>query len=304
MQEKGQGEERKWMRRREESEKEKREESFGEKEKRQRVRECYLETNSTISPSIPLPPSHSPPPTTKFLGMENEIKHLSIMKEKVFPQFIGLRSLFSLILGEENATDDTQRMMQMSGSGFDPTKLNHKWLDIDERVESMIISVFESAAIIHPEMHDLKSSPCYTCVGCMRARKYDAKAVFGGEVVTRDFLTLRLVDCFLNESNPISRLCRRCQLWASHLDFYLGDFLGEDAENFISSRVNAPKIGLSSGLIGEFDPCDMFLSGVLISEVLLFLIGAFSVEDNQFKKLILVTCFFLVYRYQKCYSSR
>ncbi|TXG69716.1 hypothetical protein EZV62_004651 [Acer yangbiense] len=40
-----------------------------------------------------------------------------------FLNLFGLRGLFSLILGEENATDDTQRMMQMSGFGFDPTKL-------------------------------------------------------------------------------------------------------------------------------------------------------------------------------------
>ncbi|KAE8728697.1 EH domain-containing protein 1 [Hibiscus syriacus] len=40
-----------------------------------------------------------------------------------FLNLFGLRGLFSLILGEENATDDTQRMMQMSGFGFDPSKV-------------------------------------------------------------------------------------------------------------------------------------------------------------------------------------
>lgn len=39
-----------------------------------------------------------------------------------FLNLFGLRGLFSLILGEENATDDTQRMMQMSGFGMDPSK--------------------------------------------------------------------------------------------------------------------------------------------------------------------------------------
>ncbi|XP_073055976.1 uncharacterized protein [Primulina eburnea] len=39
-----------------------------------------------------------------------------------FLNLFGLRGLFSLILGEDNATDDTQRMMQMSGFGFDPTR--------------------------------------------------------------------------------------------------------------------------------------------------------------------------------------
>ncbi|KAI3990450.1 hypothetical protein MKX01_021385, partial [Papaver californicum] len=39
-----------------------------------------------------------------------------------FLNLFGLRGLFSLILGEENATDDTQKMMQMSGFGMDATK--------------------------------------------------------------------------------------------------------------------------------------------------------------------------------------
>ncbi|XP_020579423.1 ER membrane protein complex subunit 3 [Phalaenopsis equestris] len=40
-----------------------------------------------------------------------------------FLNLFGLRGLFSLILGEENAMDDTQRMMQMGGGfGVDPTK--------------------------------------------------------------------------------------------------------------------------------------------------------------------------------------
>ncbi|KAH7667265.1 ER membrane protein complex subunit 3 protein [Dioscorea alata] len=39
-----------------------------------------------------------------------------------------LRGFFSLILGEENAMDDTQRMMQMGGFGFDASKyLDHLW---------------------------------------------------------------------------------------------------------------------------------------------------------------------------------
>ncbi|KAL9236567.1 hypothetical protein vseg_011219 [Gypsophila vaccaria] len=39
-----------------------------------------------------------------------------------FLNLFGLRGLFSLILGEENAMDDTQRMMQMGGFGLDPSK--------------------------------------------------------------------------------------------------------------------------------------------------------------------------------------
>ncbi|KAK4386741.1 ER membrane protein complex subunit [Sesamum angolense] len=40
-----------------------------------------------------------------------------------FLNLFGLRGLFSLILGEDNATDDAQRMMQMGGFGFEPTSL-------------------------------------------------------------------------------------------------------------------------------------------------------------------------------------
>lgn len=36
-----------------------------------------------------------------------------------------------------------------------------KWLDIHKRVKSMIKSVFESAAAVHPEMHDPKSRAMY-----------------------------------------------------------------------------------------------------------------------------------------------
>ncbi|ESQ55113.1 hypothetical protein EUTSA_v10026090mg [Eutrema salsugineum] len=39
-----------------------------------------------------------------------------------FLNLFGLRGLFSLILGDENAIDDTQRMMQMGGFGFDASK--------------------------------------------------------------------------------------------------------------------------------------------------------------------------------------
>eukprot|EP01018_Ginkgo_biloba_P006333 Gb_17172 [translate_table: standard] len=68
-----------------------------------------------------------------------------------FLNLFGLRGLFSLILGEENATDDTQRMMQMSGFGFDPTKslgaekdgldiIQHDWVlpKIEERAEAVL----------------------------------------------------------------------------------------------------------------------------------------------------------------------
>eukprot|EP00252_Welwitschia_mirabilis_P012572 TRINITY_DN27714_c0_g1_i1.p1 TRINITY_DN27714_c0_g1~~TRINITY_DN27714_c0_g1_i1.p1 ORF type:complete len:249 (+),score=51.48 TRINITY_DN27714_c0_g1_i1:299-1045(+) len=69
-----------------------------------------------------------------------------------FLNLFGLRGLFSLILGEENATDDAQRMMQMGGGfGFDPSKslaaekdgldiIQHDWAlpKIEQRAETVL----------------------------------------------------------------------------------------------------------------------------------------------------------------------
>jgi hypothetical protein len=68
-----------------------------------------------------------------------------------FLNLFGLRGLFSLILGEENAMDDTQRMMQMGGFGLDASKnlgaekdsldiVQHKWVmpKFEQRAESVL----------------------------------------------------------------------------------------------------------------------------------------------------------------------
>lgn len=69
-----------------------------------------------------------------------------------FLNLFGLRGLFSLILGDENAVDDTQRMMQMSGGfGADPTKtlsaekdgldiIQHEWAlpKFEQRAEAVL----------------------------------------------------------------------------------------------------------------------------------------------------------------------
>ncbi|KAH0448461.1 hypothetical protein IEQ34_022261 [Dendrobium chrysotoxum] len=69
-----------------------------------------------------------------------------------FLNLFGLRGLFSLILGEENAMDDTQRMMQMGGGfGVDPTKnlgaekdgidiIQHEWTlpKMEQRAEMVL----------------------------------------------------------------------------------------------------------------------------------------------------------------------
>ncbi|XLR69113.1 hypothetical protein S83_019785, partial [Arachis hypogaea] len=71
-----------------------------------------------------------------------------------FLNLFGLRGLFSLILGEENAVDDTQRMMQMGGFGMDPSKglsaekdnldiTQHDWAlpNFEQRAEAVLRKV-------------------------------------------------------------------------------------------------------------------------------------------------------------------
>ncbi|KAL8132075.1 hypothetical protein AgCh_007827 [Apium graveolens] len=55
---------------------------------------------------------------------------------RYFLNLFGLRGLFSLIVGEENAIDDTQCMMQMSGFGFDPSKVERE-VERDNEVARM-----------------------------------------------------------------------------------------------------------------------------------------------------------------------
>lgn len=72
-----------------------------------------------------------------------------------FLNLFGLRGFFSLILGEENATDDTQKMMQMGGQmggfGVDPSKtltaekdglelIQHEWAlpRLEQEAESVL----------------------------------------------------------------------------------------------------------------------------------------------------------------------
>ncbi|EOY30254.1 hypothetical protein QUC31_020351 [Theobroma cacao] len=101
-----------------------------------------------------------------------------------------------------------------------------KWLDIHQRVKTMIRSVFESAAAVHPEMHDTKSRAMYGvdvmldgsfqpkllevtyCPDCMRACKYNTEAIFGGgEVIRgRDFFNFVFGCLFLNENVHASQL--------------------------------------------------------------------------------------------------
>ncbi|GLT81160.1 hypothetical protein SLA2020_525630 [Shorea laevis] len=101
-----------------------------------------------------------------------------------------------------------------------------KWLDIHQRVRSMIRSVFESAAAVHPEMHDPKSRAIYGvdvmldnsfqpkllevtyCPDCTRACKYDTTSIMGGgeAIRSRDFFNDVFGCLFLNETTHVSQL--------------------------------------------------------------------------------------------------
>ncbi|CAH9122036.1 unnamed protein product [Cuscuta epithymum] len=107
-------------------------------------------------------------------------------------------------------------------------ELEHKvkWNDIHMRVRSMIRSVFESAASVHPEMHHPRSRAMYGvdvmlscdflpkllevtyCPDCARACKYDTEAVInGGEPVKgHEFFNYVFGCLFLNETNHVSPL--------------------------------------------------------------------------------------------------
>ncbi|CAN6472124.1 unnamed protein product [Victoria cruziana] len=102
------------------------------------------------------------PLTQRFRGMLQNGIDLSTVdvsyvssRSWYFLNLFGLRGLFSLILGEENATDDAQRMMQMSGGfGFDPTRslsaekdsldiVQHEWMlpQMEQRAEAVLRKV-------------------------------------------------------------------------------------------------------------------------------------------------------------------
>ncbi|XP_077230015.1 tubulin-tyrosine ligase isoform X3 [Tasmannia lanceolata] len=100
------------------------------------------------------------------------------------------------------------------------------WMDIHQRIRNMIRTVFESAAMVHPEMHSSMSRAMYGvdvmldssfqpkllevtyCPDCTRACKYDTKAVAGngGVVKAKDFFNDVFGCLFLNESTNVTGL--------------------------------------------------------------------------------------------------
>ncbi|KAL4613765.1 hypothetical protein ACB092_07G003700, partial [Castanea dentata] len=99
-----------------------------------------------------------------------------------------------------------------------------KWSEIHLQVRTMIQSVFEAAAAVHPDMHSLKSRAIYgvdvmldtsfqpkllevtDCPDCTRACKYDTEALVGGEIKGRDFFNDVFGCLFLNETTHVSPL--------------------------------------------------------------------------------------------------
>ncbi|RWR75193.1 tubulin--tyrosine ligase-like protein 12 isoform X2 [Cinnamomum micranthum f. kanehirae] len=101
-----------------------------------------------------------------------------------------------------------------------------KWLDIHQRVRTMIRDVFESAASVHPEMQSPLSRAMYGvdvmldcsfqpkllevtyCPDCTRACKYDTRAVVGsGDVIKgKDFFNMVFGCLFLNELAHVTPL--------------------------------------------------------------------------------------------------
>ncbi|KAF5202480.1 Tubulin--tyrosine ligase-like protein [Thalictrum thalictroides] len=101
-----------------------------------------------------------------------------------------------------------------------------QWLDIHQRIQKMILTVFESAATIHPQMHSATSRAMYGvdvmldcsfqpkllevtyCPDCGRACKYDTKAVVGsGETVKgQDFFNDVFGCLFLGETTHVTQL--------------------------------------------------------------------------------------------------
>ncbi|KAL6660212.1 hypothetical protein ACP70R_002334 [Stipagrostis hirtigluma subsp. patula] len=101
-----------------------------------------------------------------------------------------------------------------------------KWLEIHERIRSMIRCVFESASAVHPEMQNPFSRAIYGvdvmldnrfepkilevtyCPDCGRACKYDTQALVGSQDVIRgrDFFNTVFGCLFLDEVTNVSPL--------------------------------------------------------------------------------------------------
>ncbi|KAL5572343.1 hypothetical protein UlMin_021940 [Ulmus minor] len=99
-----------------------------------------------------------------------------------------------------------------------------KWLDIHARIKRMLRSVFEAAALVHPEMHSPNSRAIYGvdvmldgsfqpkvlevtyCPDCTRACKYDTQTLVGEVVKGSNFFNDVFGCLFLNETTHVNPL--------------------------------------------------------------------------------------------------
>ncbi|XP_023771281.1 uncharacterized protein LOC111919948 isoform X1 [Lactuca sativa] len=101
-----------------------------------------------------------------------------------------------------------------------------EWLEIHSRIKQMIRMVFESATLVHPEMHSPMSRAMYGvdvmldrsfkpkllevtyCPDCTRACKYDMEAITGGgeSIKAKDFYNYVFGCLFLDETTHVSAL--------------------------------------------------------------------------------------------------
>ncbi|CAI5526931.1 unnamed protein product [Closterium sp. Naga37s-1] len=107
------------------------------------------------------------PLTQKFRGMLQNGIDLSTVdvsfvssRSWYFLNLFGLRGLFTLILGEDNATDDTQRMMamQMGGVGADPTKVlsaEKEALELTQPMDMLRLSEQRAIEVLRKRMQRL-----------------------------------------------------------------------------------------------------------------------------------------------------
>ncbi|XP_026441002.1 tubulin--tyrosine ligase-like protein 12 isoform X1 [Papaver somniferum] len=103
---------------------------------------------------------------------------------------------------------------------------NVNWLDIHQNIRKMIRAVFESAAVVHPEMHSPMSRAMYGvdvmldssfkpkllevtyCPDCKRACTYDTEAIVGNKEIIRgkDFFNFVFGCLFLGETTHVTPL--------------------------------------------------------------------------------------------------
>ncbi|CAI9100721.1 OLC1v1037881C1 [Oldenlandia corymbosa var. corymbosa] len=179
-----------------------------------------------------------------FKGKKFDLRYLVLVRS-IIPLDIYLADTFWVRLANNSYTLDQNslfeyethftvnnyrgRLNHLDTSQFvKEFELEHhvNWMDIHSRVKRMLRSVFEAAAIVHPEMHSQTSRAMYGvdvmldsnfqpkllevtyCPDCTRACKYDTEPLIGngGIIKGQDFYNYVFGCLFLNESAHVSPL--------------------------------------------------------------------------------------------------